>query len=262
MGEVVASLPPPSNVVFDVDGCLTLRGRAIPGARQTLIRLNDLGIQWLIATNNSTRSAAFVATHLGEALELTVAPERVVTSAMAAAVMLGPTDSPALVVGETGLRAELEAAGIALTDDPDAAASVVVGLDRSFDYKRLSLAIRAVSRGARLVASNDDVTFPDPAGDLPGAGALLAAVTAATGLPAEVAGKPHAAMLGLVQSRLRPGATWVVGDRPETDVALARAGGWLAVLVLTGVWRNPSTVPPPWQPDVILPSVAELPGLL
>ena len=263
MGEsVVASPPLPSNVVFDVDGCLTLQGRAIPGAREALATVASRGIAWLIVTNNSTRTPDAVATELSDLLELTVPADRVITSAQAAVTLLGPEHDPALIVGEDGLTAALAAAGFAVTDDPDRARSVVVGLDRSFDYSVLSRAGRAVARGALLVASNADPTFPDPGGDLPGAGAILAAIEAIAGRKAVVAGKPHPPMLRLVASRLQPGPTWVVGDRPDTDIGLARAGGWVGVLVLSGISRDPSLIPEPLRPDLVLESVADLPGLL
>jgi HAD superfamily hydrolase (TIGR01450 family) len=249
-------------VVFDVDGCLTLQGEAIPGAGEALAAVESRGISWLIATNNSTRTPAAVAAHLSELLGRQVSAERVITSAQAAVALLSPEHAPALVVGEEGLVAALAVAGIAVTADPVAARSVVVGLDRAFDYQSLSRAGRAVARGAFLVASNADRTFPDPAGDLPGAGAILAAIEAVGGRKAVVAGKPHPPMLQLVASRLRPGVTWVVGDRPDTDIGLARAGGWVGVLVLTGICRDPSLIAQPLRPDFVIRSVADLPGLL
>lgn len=252
--------PSPGNVVLDIDGCLTLGGRAVPGAAGAVAHLRRVGIRIVIATNNSTRSADQVATRLGDLLGCDIPADWVVTSAGVAAGMLGPSDSPVLVVGEEGLYRALASRGLAVTDDPDTARSVVVGLDRSFDYARLRAAARAVRRGARFVASNDDATFPDPGGDVPGAGALLAAIEAAAGRRAEVAGKPHPPMLTEVAARLGPGPTWVVGDRPETDLALAAAGGWIGVLVLTGVTPDPTGVVP--APQVVLASVADLPPLL
>ena len=55
------------------------------------------------------------------------------------------------------------------------------GFHRDFDYERLRIAARAVRRGARLLATNDDSTYPTPDGPIPGGGAILAAVVTATG---------------------------------------------------------------------------------
>ncbi len=260
--SVVASLRPPGNVVLDVDGCLTLGGKAIAGAAEAIQAIVAVGARCVIATNNSTRTPQAVATGLGDLLGTTIAPEWVVTSGMAAASLLTSEHQPALVVGEEGLRLTLEGSSVATTVDGKAARSVVVGLHRGFDYEILGRAARAVASGALLVATNDDVTFPDPDGDLPGAGALVAAVEAASGHTAVVAGKPHPPMLHQVSALLGPGTTWMVGDRAETDVAFARSAGWDAVLVLTGVTRRVEDLPADLKPDVVLASIADLPALL
>jgi ribonucleotide monophosphatase NagD (HAD superfamily) len=49
-----------------------------------------------------------------------------------------------------------------------------------------------------------------------------------------------------------------VGDRPETDLALARRAGWYSVLVLSGVTPDPDGVPADLTPDLVVASVADL----
>jgi ribonucleotide monophosphatase NagD (HAD superfamily) len=55
---------------------------------------------------------------------------------------------------------------------------------------------------------------------------------------------------------------WVIGDRPETDLAMARRAGWQAVLVLTGVTAASTKIPSDHAPHHTLASIAELPALL
>jgi 4-nitrophenyl phosphatase len=96
-------------------------------------------------------------------------------------------------------------------------------------------AMNAIRNGARFIATNDDATFPTENGLMPGAGAIVAAIAAASGVSPIVAGKPNEAMRSLIRSR-GVGRAWVVGDRPDTDVAMASAEpDWSSVLVLTGV---------------------------
>ena len=147
-----------------------------------------------------------------------------------------------------------------MVDDWRDAGVVIVGLDPGLSYEGLTSAVMAVSNGARFIATNVDVTYPTPEGLWPGAGALVAAVQAATGVEPEVAGKPHAAMRKLLRDRLSAGESLVVGDRPETDLALGVAEGWITVLVLSGVTPPGAEVVP--QPDHVLDTVAELPSLL
>jgi len=99
----------------------------------------------------------------------------------------------------------------------------------------LSVERLAWSRGARFIATNTDPTYPVADGLLPGGGACVAAVQVTTGVTPEVAGKPHPPMRALLRSR-GIGEAWVIGDRVDTDIALAQAeSDWRSILVLTGV---------------------------
>jgi len=48
----------------------------------------------------------------------------------------------------------------------------------------------------------------------------------------------------------------------ETDLAMAKAEGWASVLVLSGVVHDADQVPEKYRPDLILPSLADLPVAL
>ncbi len=69
-------------------------------------------------------------------------------------------------------------------------------------------------------------------------------------------------MRRLISSMLGPGPVWMIGDRAETDLAMAKAAGWSAVLALTGVTRHPQDVPDRNRPDVTIASIAELPKVV
>ena len=95
----------------------------------------------------------------------------------------------------------------------------------------------AVAGGARLIATNADARYPTPAGFLPGAGAIVAALATATGVTPEVIGKPAPAMFTAIldAAGVAPAECVVVGDNPDADVAGAHRAGCAAILVLTGV---------------------------
>ena len=116
--------------------------------------------------------------------------------------------------------------------------------------------------GARFVATNDDATYPTPEGLHPGGGSIVAALERASGRRAEVAGKPHTPMRDLVRELVGEGPVWMVGDKPETDLALGKGEGWTTVLVLSGVTGNDADVPDDLRPDAVLDSIADLPDLL
>lgn len=250
------------NIVFDLDGVLYLAGRSVDGAGAALERLDGEGFAVLFATNAAVLPPQEVAAKLAACCEYPARADQVITSGMAAASMLGVDDQPVYVVGEAGLATTLEGMGIPVTRVPEQAGSVVIGLSWSFDYEMIRSAMRALERGGRLIATNADATYPTPEGVWPGAGVVVAAVETATGRVAEVAGKPHEPMRAVIRRHLGPGPTWVVGDRAETDLAMAAHEGWTSVLVLTGVTASAADVPPELAPDHVLGSVAELPDLL
>ena len=136
---------------------------------------------------------------------------------------------------------------------------MVVGFHRDFDYERLRVAVRAIQRGARLIATNDDATYPTPDGPIPGGGAIVAAVAYASGVRPVVAGKPH-----LADGRPRPRA--VGGDRarwsatgPRPTAPSPARLGYRFALVLTGVTHE-ADLPVEPAPDVVAPSLAALVG--
>lgn len=223
--------------LVDVDGVLTRGKEALPGAAEGLAALRRRG-RTLILTNNSTRSRADLAVHLA-GLGLEVAVDDVLGSAFLAARYLrlhgGPTT--VWVLGEEGIRQEMRDAGHRLADEPEGAAWVVVGMDRTLTYEKLAQALQAVLAGAQILATNEDATFPTPTGLVPGAGALVGALRGMGYPPAQTAGKPSPAafevaldVLGLPAERVL-----MIGDRIDTDIAGARAAGVDSVLVETGV---------------------------
>lgn len=231
--------------VLDLDGVVWLAGRAIPGSVEAVARLRAAGEPLAFVTNNSYLPRAEVAAALAR---IGVDPgDDVLTSSMAAARLVEPGETVLLCAGP-GAAEELEARGARVVRDGPADA-VVVGYHRDFDYARMTAATRAVLGGARLIATNDDSTYPTPEGLLPGGGAILASIATASGATPLVAGKPHTPMAELVRARL--GATGVVvGDRFDTDGGFARTLGWRFGLVLSGV-TGPDAVPELGPDDLV-----------
>jgi HAD superfamily hydrolase (TIGR01450 family) len=239
---------------LDLDGVLWRGEMPIPGAADAVARLRAGGERVVFLTNNSSPT---VAEHLAKLLRMgiTVGSEDLLTSAQAAASMLLP-GSTALACAGAGVREALEARGVRVVEAGPADA-VVVGWHGEFDFPRLARAADAVRAGARLVGTNEDATYPTPDGLLPGAGALLAAVAYASGATPEVAGKPNEPMRRLIAERVGSVAT-VVGDRPSTDGALARALGARFALVLSGVTGEGELDGLQPAPDAVAPDLAAL----
>jgi HAD superfamily hydrolase (TIGR01450 family) len=238
-------------VIFDLDGVIYRGTDAVPGAAELVAWLHGRDVLVRFATNNSMATRADYVERLG-AMGITTEIEEVVTSTSATVDHLArhaPEVRSVLAVGADSMRRELEEAGLEVTLAADARPTlpggrlegrfdaVIVGLDPALDYARLSSAMAAVADGARLIATNADSRYPTPAGFLPGAGSIVAALATATGATPEVIGKPEPAMFrSMLESTGIPGASCVVvGDNPDADMVGAHRAGCASILVLTGV---------------------------
>jgi len=231
----------PEVLLCDLDGVVWLAHHPIPGSVEALHSAEEAGCRVLFVTNNSFSTVAEQEHHLASiGLE---AAGRVVTSAMSAASLLRPGQT-VLVCGGRGLREEVAAVGcevVVAHEHPGLRRTfdaVVVGLYREFDYTVLADAQRAVMDGARLIGSNSDNSYPTRDGVLPGGGAVLAAIAAASGREPVVTGKPHRPMADLVLSRcpgVDPRSMLMVGDKVSTDGLFAGTLGCPFALVMTGV---------------------------
>jgi 4-nitrophenyl phosphatase len=237
--------------VFDLDGVIWLADQPIKGASDAVARVRARGNQVAFVSNNSHPTIAAYEAKL-EAFDIPAAGA-VLSSASAAAQLIEAGET-VMVLGGPGVVEAVTGRGATVVDDGDADV-VMVGFHREFDYDRMRRAARAVRRGARLIATNDDATYPTPDGPIPGAGSILAGIERASGMHAVVAGKPYQPMVALVRDRLGPDGV-VVGDRPDTDGRFARALGYRFALVLSGVTEAGDTVDP--QPDVVAADLAAL----
>lgn len=230
--------------LIDVDGVVKRGQTLIDGAREAVKMLRKKGIPFLLATNNSTKSQMTLSLELRKA-GLDVKPEEIYTSAHALTFMfrskpkwLEKARLGVYVIGSEALRAVLKDSGLPITDS-ETDGVVAVGLDYAFDYTKLTKAYRSIKSGALYSATNSDRVYPVEHGELPGAGALLAAIGRCTGKVPRIAGKPSknflVGALGFAGYSGSLGDVIVIGDRPETDVRMANKAGCTSVLVLSGV---------------------------
>ena len=254
--RVAAPVPerrPGTTWAVDLDGVVWLTGEPIPGVPEALVRLRASGVRVLFATNNSAYPIADVVERLARA-GIEAEPDDVISSAQAAATLVDPGETVVALAGE-GVVEALTRRGARVVDEGPSDA-VVVGWTRRFDFDRVTAALGAVLGGARLIGTNDDPTLPTPAGPLPGAGALLASVSTASGVVPEVAGKPHRPMADVIRDRAGV-ISLVVGDRPSTDGLLARRLASPFALVLSGVTRPDVPLPDP-LPDFVADDLGAL----
>jgi 4-nitrophenyl phosphatase len=227
-------------LILDMDGVLWEGESPLPGMAEFFRFLREREIRFVLATNNASLT---VESYLQKLARMSVAaePEEILTSATATAEYLKSVARPgerAYIIGEEGLIRAVESAGIQAAG-PDAldADYVICGMDRGLNWNKLANATINLNHGARFIGTNGDVTFPTERGISHGNGAILAALTAASGIRPKIIGKPYPAIMQMAVARLGlPKARIAaVGDRLETDILGAKNAGLKSILVLTGV---------------------------
>ena len=259
-------------VIFDLDGVI-YRGRTpVPGGSATLDHLREEGCSAYFFTNNSTRSRESYVELLAS-FGITSDPEHIVTSASLTVQYLHETypgrRPVVLVVGEIGLKEELERAGIRVIRNlrpGQPLDAVVVGMDRKFNYARLHAAQQALLTGVEFIATNRDATYPVEGGVIPGGGSIVAAVATAAEREPRTMGKPSEWSGRLIahHAGVQPDEALMVGDRIETDIEMGRRAGLWTCQVLTGIsdLAEALTTAEEHRPHWVIPSIAELPELI
>jgi NagD protein len=249
--------------LIDMDGVLYKGSELIPGADRFISQLRDRGTPFRLLTNNSQRTRRDVAAKLAR-MGIDVEEEHVFTSAMATARFLAEKKpgGTAFVIGEGGLLTALHQNGYAVVDhEPD---YVVVGEGRTFNLELVEAAVRMITFGARLIATNLDPNCPTPAGVRPGCGAMVAMLEIATGAKAFSVGKPSPVMMRAARKELglSTDETTMIGDTMETDILGGVQLGFHTVLVLSGGTRREDLSRYAYGPEVVVESLAEYSELL
>jgi NagD protein len=258
----VARLP---GIVLDLDGTIWVDGRMIPGALDCLRWLRSAGYPVVYLTNNPVRPEAYAARLSAEGLP--TLPDEVITASSLLRDHLRETAPGArvFVLADPDVREQLEP-DFRQSEDPEEIDVVIASSPTGLDYDSLTVAFRALRRGARFLATNADPSWIAADGqEVPHAAAVIGALEASTKRHVElVAGKPSHLAAERVQSRLEraPSEILVVGDNLDTDVRFACENGMTSVLVLTGVARRDDLEHSSWTPVHVLDSIASLPVLL
>jgi len=251
-------------LILDMDGVLWRGSQAIGDLQRIFEQINHNGLQTIFATNNATRNIQQYIEVL-HSFGVCAEPWQVITSASAVISYLSvkfPQSGPVYIVGEQGVIEACAEYGF-YESDKDVLA-VIVGFDRQLTYEKLKIATLLIHSGAQYIGTNPDLTFPTPEGLVPGAGSILAAVTAATGKSPVVVGKPEPLMYEIALDRLKIPAeqVLVVGDRLETDIACAQAMGCPTALVLSGVTTPEQAAEWKPSPDFIADDLEQVIRLL
>lgn len=250
---------PYKGYLIDLDGTIYQGKNRIPSGERFIKRLQEKGLPYLLVTNNTTRTPEMVQDMLSKQFNVETGIETIYTATMATVDYMNDMNrgKTAYVIGETGLKSAIAAAGY--VEELENPAYVVVGLDSQVTYEMLAIATLAIQKGALFIGTNPDLNIPTERGLMPGAGVLNALLEAATRVKPVFIGKPNAIIMNksLEVLGIQRSEAVMVGDNYLTDIMAGIQNDIATILVTTGFTR-PEEVPTlPIQPDHVLSSLDE-----
>lgn len=272
-------------LLVDLDGVVYRGTDPVPGVAALLAERAAAGDEVVYVTNNSMHYRADYVTRLA-ALGAPVTADRVISAPRATALYVTerePSIRRVLTVGASGLDRELRDVGLDVVTSAYAAErmakegldgwagaghpdAVIAGLDPQLTYLRIAVAVDCIRAGARFIATNRDPTYPTERGLRPGAGSVIAAIEAASGVSPLVIGKPESLLLEEAARAVGadPASAIMIGDGLLTDIAAAHAVGARSILMLTGVSTRDqvAALPADQRPTAIASDAAELAAAL
>jgi NagD protein len=246
--------------ICDMDGVIYHGNRLLDGVARFVDWLAAEGKRFLFLTNSSERAPRELQAKLAR-LGLQVGEGHFYTSALATASFLRSQQPGAslYVIGEPGLVGALYEAGFTMNDvSPD---YVVVGETRAYSFEKIEHAVRLILGGAKLVATNPDLTGPAEHGVAPACRALVSPIELASGKTAYYVGKPNPLIMRHAIKRLGVPVeqTAIVGDRMDTDIIAGIESEIDTVLVLSGVTTREGVKAFPYRPRYVLNGVGDIP---
>ncbi len=264
-------------VLFDIDGVLVTSWKAIPGAAQALRALADKQIACSYLTNTTTRTRQQIAAEL-YAAGMDVAPDEVITAAALTAdyVRSHYPDARCFLVNNGQITDDMP--GIDIVDSvmfsgdmvPETPDVILLGgAGPEYSHTTLSWVYDWMAQGVPVVAMHRSTSWNTAEGLRIDTGMYLIGMEETSGRKATAVGKPAPAGFLAAAARLGldPDEMFMVGDDLNNDVLAAQVVGMTGVLVRTGKFRQDTL--DRWaadefamQPNHVIDSVADLPGLL
>jgi HAD superfamily hydrolase (TIGR01450 family) len=246
-------------VFLDLDGTIYMGDALIPGAKEFLDYLTDLGIFFYFLSNNSSRSKSDYVKKLSR-LGISTDEQGIILSTDGViAFLLQNQIKDVYVIGTQSMREMFTKEGFH-TESPSPS-YIILGFDTELTYEKLRTAALFMQDGVELIATHPDFVCPTPEGFIPDTGSMLALLEKATNKkPLKIFGKPNPEMVAhiLKKHNATPKQAVMIGDRLYTDMELARRVSCHSILVLSGETQREDLAQIEEQPTLVVESVAHL----
>ena len=247
--QVAQQLAGKNFFILDMDGTIYLDRTPIPGAIDFVRWLKTNRKDFVLLTNNSSKSSETYYKTLSY-MGFEIDRANLCTSNNATILFLKDrlSGKRILFMGTSDAAEEYKKQGVDIALPFDRCMdttydAVVLGYDTGLSYEKLKNFCHWVRKGLFYISTHPDINCPSLEGPLPDNGAMIALIRASTGRnPDVILGKPQAEMLQILLRRFgrEKSETLIIGDRLYTDIRMGVENGVDSLLVLTGETKEES----------------------
>ena len=217
----------------DLDGTIYKGNTLLPKVKETYHVLKQLDINTIFITNNSSQTPEEIKTKLDKLLQDKISLKNIVTPLMIIKNVSELTTSKVHVYGSSSVKNYLEQFNEKIVSIQEAE-TVLIGRKDNIYTEEINIIANSINNGTKAFCLNKDLTFPTEEGEKPGNGAVVKMLEELTNSQIESLGKPDK----LFKDYLNKNGfiiDWIIGDRVDTDILLAKKLNVKSILVKTGV---------------------------
>jgi len=217
----------------DLDGTIYKGNTLLPKVKETYHVLKQLDINTIFITNNSSQTPEEIKTKLDKLLQDKISLKNIITPLMIIKNVSELTTLKVHVYGSSGVKNYLEQFNEKIVSIQDAE-TVLIGRKDNIYTEEINIIANSINNGTKAFCLNKDLTFPTEEGEKPGNGAVVKMLEELTNSQIESLGKPDK----LFKDYLNKNGfiiDWIIGDRVDTDILLAKKLNVKSILVKTGV---------------------------
>jgi len=217
----------------DLDGTIYKGNTLLPKVKETYHALKQLDINTIFITNNSSQTPEEIKTKLDKLLQDKISLKNIITPLMIIKNVSELTTLKVHVYGSSGVKNYLEQFNEKIVSIQEAE-TVLIGRKDNIYTEEINIIANSINNGTKAFCLNKDLTFPTEEGEKPGNGAVVKMLEELTNSQIESLGKPDK----LFKDYLNKNGfiiDWIIGDRVDTDILLAKKLNVKSILVKTGV---------------------------
>lgn len=250
--------------LIDLDGTIYNGNTLTNNADKFIKYLSDTNLEYFFITNNAHQSSLNISKRLS-GMGIKCSAENIITCSEATVEYLEEyhQNSKIHLVANEYLEKTFKDKGFNLNSENSDV--VVIGFDDNLTFEKLSLAVKNVLDGAKLICTGVDGSIPAGEGVvLPYTGAISTAVSVATNTEPIYIGKPEKFIFNTIINRISSTLDncIMIGDRLDTDIYFGKSNNIDTCLTLTGLTDDKLLSKSDIKPDLVCKDLDELLNLL